>query len=208
MAIVPFILASQVGVVHADDLARVEGVHVIVAAPHNYIDGLASQISTFDRIYDNLYNLIGLVPFDGDKITILYDSSISSNVVWAGNPIRVGRNFWGENHFWVIGHEMAHDFTTWIPSAIPKVIFLDGGAGFYEGWAQFARQYIFYTMDMEAYNHFKLLEEQALSEYVQGGRNFFDVKRRKVRKCFRGYYAELYRSVWLGCNENLLPSNV
>ena len=72
-----------------------EGEYVTVTVPSVYEERLKEQIPMFDDTYLALRELFGRVPFNGEKIGIKYDSTIEGALALPGNPIVIGKGFWG-----------------------------------------------------------------------------------------------------------------
>ncbi len=130
-------LAFNVQPATADE--TITGNHITIEAPEEYISRLQLQLNILDDQYEALLELVGEAPYEGQKIGILYDSSIENATAYAGNPIRVGEGFWDEVEIiWgVIGHELGHDFS--MSTSIDKVVFPI--SPFYEAVATFLGGY-------------------------------------------------------------------
>jgi len=124
-------------IVFATNEVILNGEHVTITAPPEYEERLERQITGFDDEYEVLLNLFGTAPYNGEKIELLYDSTINTYTLYAGNPIRIGKGGWGEYHLYGIAHELSHDFT--LDSLYYSVIF--PVSSFIEGWAIFGLSY-------------------------------------------------------------------
>jgi len=178
------------GKVYAEEFHVLQGKYIDVKAPlyfsSDFPGKMEAELPLFNRIYEVYYDLTGLQPYDGRKITVFYDPSISEAVAYAGQIIRIGKGFWNEPNGVLIGHELGHCFTLEFDQIFPK-----RSSAFIEGWAQFIRQYAFWVIStdeffpwlpagvtypglyqQDLYQWFKQYEEEALSTYIQNGCKF------------------------------------
>ena len=178
------------GRVYAAKFHVLQGKYIDVKAPlyfsSDFPGKMEAELPLFNRIYEAYYDLTGLQPYDGRKITVFYDPSISEAVAYAGQIIRIGKGFWDEPNGDLIGHELGHCFTLEFDRIFPKQ-----SCAFIEGWAQFIRQYAFWVIStdeffpwlpanvtypglyqQDLYQWFKQYEEEALSTYIQNGCKF------------------------------------
>jgi hypothetical protein len=106
----------------APEMATVEGEHVIlkvVAEDLKHLDDPQGWVAKLDRAYEAYADLVGDVPFDGEKITILSVEDNPGGWAVAGNPVKWHRK-WIVKSFdeginkgdWSFGicHELGHDF--------------------------------------------------------------------------------------------------
>ena len=133
------------GRVYAEEFHVLQGKYIDVKAPlyfsSDFPGKMEAELPLFNRIYEVYYDLTGLQPYDGRKITVFYDPSISEAVAYAGQIIRIGKGFWNEPNGVLIGHELGHCFTLEFDRIFPK-----RSSAFIERWAQFIRQYAFWVI--------------------------------------------------------------
>ena len=149
-------------VTRAGDLEKLTGTHVELQAPSQYVSLYRDEIGGYDKVYEALSNLIGKNPYDGQMITILYDSTIESATAYAGNPVRIGRGFWGEPHLRLISHEFGHIFTLQKP--FTDIIFPH--RAFVEGWAQFSISYCAYSVFPAYFEDARVVEVDGYYTYT------------------------------------------
>lgn len=132
----------------AENEIRIEGEHIIIIfdrrelenwagttegiprypdSPSGYVGRAENYVFYLDQAYELLENLFNNVPYDGEKIKIVYEPSCGGGGL-SGNPITIGRYPPSAEEYadWGCGcgkplvcdlrvyfHELAHDFTIW-----------------------------------------------------------------------------------------------
>jgi len=106
----------------APDMASVEGKHIILkvhAEDMKLLDDPKAWVDKLDRAYEALADLVGDVPFDGEKITIMSADELHGAWARAGNPIKWKREYIAKSFRenvnkgdWLFGivHEISHNF--------------------------------------------------------------------------------------------------
>jgi hypothetical protein len=104
------------------EMATVEGEHIILkvhAEDMKLLDDPKAWVDKLDRAYEALADLVGAVPFDGEKITILSADELHGAWARCGNPIKWKREYIAKSFQenvnkgdWLFGivHEMSHNF--------------------------------------------------------------------------------------------------
>jgi hypothetical protein len=116
------ISATTLAATQAPEMASVEGRHIILtvhAEDMKLLDDPQAWVDKLDRAYEALADLVGAVPFDGEKITITSADELHGAWARAGNPIKwkceyIVKSF-QENvnkGDWLFGivHEISHNF--------------------------------------------------------------------------------------------------
>jgi hypothetical protein len=103
-------------------MATVEGQHIILkvhAEDMALLDDPQAWVDKLDRAYEALADLVGDVPFDGEKITITSADELHGAWARCGNPIKWKREYIAKSFQenvnkgdWLFGivHEMSHNF--------------------------------------------------------------------------------------------------
>lgn len=104
------------------EMASVEGKHIILtvhAEDMALLDDPKAWVDKLDRAYEALADLVGDVPFDGEKITITSADELHGAWARCGNPIKWKREYIGKSFQenvnkgdWLFGivHEISHNF--------------------------------------------------------------------------------------------------
>ena len=104
------------------EMVSVEGRHIILklyAEDMALLDDPKAWVDKLDRAYEALADLVGDVPFDGEKITITSADDLHGAWARCGNPIKWKREYIGKSFQenvnkgdWLFGivHEISHNF--------------------------------------------------------------------------------------------------
>jgi len=95
------------------EAVHIESSHFAIEAPRDYINLIEPMLPYLDKSYELLRNFTSFIPYDGEKIEIIYDPTIARTGGLAGNPIVIQRPYpWPlERRLQVYFHEISHDFT-------------------------------------------------------------------------------------------------
>lgn len=107
--------------VESPEMASVEGKHIILklrADDMRILDDPKAWVAKLDMAYEAYADLVGAVPYDGEKITILSVEEHPGGWAVAGNPIKWYRKYIPKALYsinegdWSFGimHEISHDF--------------------------------------------------------------------------------------------------